>query len=308
MPNNTGNKSKSGGKGKTSKGQNASKPGNTPKRTNGTKPCPSKSNAKIGGNIQMGGNIQEGGENDSNIMLWVILIVLLGVVGYFVFQNNQLTQQIISNDNNDITMINRKSRKNINNSQKTKEQYIAELAEEDEPLIKEGRQPGYNGLRMVGPNADNINNISYQKYIQMKNYDRVINPLLPPERSYENTYGIPINTPSRGMSGGFQQVGMLYKDDIVSEDSRVGKDSSSVIMPLYGRPTYPGSSKWNYYVSSDKYHAVKMPVTINGKSSDDTHGVNELFENDNLQLPAYNGNFVVKIYNYDKPRYIPYVL
>ena len=237
-------------------------------------------------------------ENESNLMLWVVLIVLLVVVGYFVFQNNQLTQQIITNDNNST----------MKNGKKTKEQYIAELAEDDEPLVEKDRQPGYNGLRMVGPTADNINNISYQKYIQMKNYDRVVNPLLPPERSYENTYGIPINVPSRGMSGGFQQVGMLYKDDIVSEDSRIGKDSSSVIMPLYGRPTYPGSSKWNYYVSSDKYHAVKMPVNVNGKSSDETHGVDELFDNDNLQLPAYNGNFVVKIYNYDKPRYIPYVL
>ena len=301
MPHNTSNKSKS------SKDKKGSTKRTTPKRTNGTKPCPSKSKVKIGGNVQMGGSIQEGGENDSNLMLWVILIVLLGVVGYFVFQNNQLTQQIIANDNG-TTMKTSHNTQNKLNGKKTKEQYIAELAEDDEPLVEEGRQPGYNGLRMVGPTADNINNISYQKYIQMKNYDRVVNPLLPPERSYENTYGIPINVPSRGISGGFQQVGMLYKDDIVSEDSRIGKDSSSVIMPLYGRPTYPGSNKWNYYVSSDKYHAVKMPVNVNGKSSDETHGVDELFDNDNLQLPAYNGNFVVKIYNYDKPRYIPYVL
>lgn len=281
---------------------------NTSKITNGTKLCP-KSTPKKGGSIQMGGSIQEGGENGSNIMLWVILLVLLAVVGYFIFQNKHLTQQIIDGNNTNSQIKNdfqKRIKEKLN--KRIKENYISELAEDDEPLVEEDRQPGYNGLRMVGPNADNINNISYQKYIQMKNYDRVVNPLLPPERSFENTYGIPINTPSRGMSGGFQQVGMLYKDDIVSEDSRVGKDSSSVIMPLYGRPTYPGSNKWNYYVSSDKYHAVKMPVNVKGKSSDETHGVDELFDNDNLQLPAYNGNFVVKIYNYDKPRYIPYVL
>ena len=297
MVNNSGKKNNS--KSKTKSGAKNS----TSKITNGTKPCP-KSTPKKGGSIQMGGSIQEGGDNDSNLMLWVIMLFgILLVFGYLVYQNNQLTQQIINVNNNT-------NRNNSNNNlrNKTKENYIAELAEDDEPLVEEDRQPGYNGLRMVGPNADNINNISYQKYIQMKNYDRVINPLLPPERSYENTYGIPINTPSRGMSGGFQQVGMLYKDDIVSEDSRIGKDSSSVIMPLYGRPTYPGSNKWHYYVSSDKYHAVKMPVNVKGKSSDETHGVDELFDNDNLQLPAYNGNFVVKIYNYDKPRYIPYVL
>lgn len=278
------------------------------KTTNGAKRCTKLTPSINRGSIQMGGGIQEGGENGSNLMLWVILFGLLIVVGYFVFQNNNLTQQII--DGNSNFQISNELKKRIKHklNDRIKENYIAELTEDKEPLVEEDRQPGYNGLRMVGPNADNINNISYQKYIQMKNYDRVVNPLLPPERSFENTYGIPINTPSRGMSGGFQQVGMLYKDEIVSEDSRIGKDSSSVIMPLYGRPTYPGSNKWNYYVSSDKYHAVKMPVNIKGKSSDETHGVDELFDNDNLQLPAYNGNFVVKIYNYDKPRYIPYVL
>ena len=304
MPNTSGKKNNS--KSKTKSGAKNS----NSKITNGTKPCPCpKSPPKKGGSIQMGGSIQEGGENSSNIMLWVILLVLLAVVGYFIFQNKHLTQQIIDGNNTNSQIKNdfqKRIKEKLN--KRIKENYIAELAEDDEPLVEEDRQPGYNGLRMVGPNADNINNISYQKYIQMKNYDRVVNPLLPPERSFENTYGIPINTPSRGMSGGFQQIGMLYKDDIVSEDSRVGKDSSSVIMPLYGRPTYPGSNKWNYYVSSDKYHAVKMPVNVKGKSSDETHGVDELFDNDNLQLPAYNGNFVVKIYNYDKPRYIPYVL
>ena len=235
------------------------------------------------------------------LWLWVILLIVCIVI-YFIIQNNKLTDKIL-----DAIPINSKKNANIENYKKKRDNYIAEL--EDEQIVSDPvRQPGYNGLRNVGIGADNINNISYQKYIQMKNYDRVINPLLPPERSFENTYGIPINIPSRGMSGGYQQIGMLYKDNIISEDSIIGKNSNSVIMPLYGRPTHPGSNKWNYYITSDKFHAVKMPININGKDSDDTYGVNELFDNDNVQLPAYNGSFVVKIYNYDKPRYIPYVL
>ena len=51
----------------------------------------------------------------------------------------------------------------------------------------------------------NLNEISYPNYLHQKNHERIINPLLPPERSYENTYGIPINIPTRGSSGGFQQ-------------------------------------------------------------------------------------------------------
>lgn len=145
----------------------------------------------------------------------------------------------------------------------------------------------------------NINSISYPNQIHHRNYERVINPLLPPERSYENTYGIPINVATRGQSGGFQQVGMLYRDETSRGDNTV--------LPLYGRPIYPGANKWNYYTSSDKYHAVKMPITHNGRKCDADYGCNELYSNDIVQLTSYDDDFKVDIYDFDKPRYIPYV-
>lgn len=145
----------------------------------------------------------------------------------------------------------------------------------------------------------NLNTVSYPNQIHLKNHERVINPLLPPERSYENTYGIPINVATRGQSGGFQQVGMLYRD----ENSR----GDNTVLPLYGRPIYPGSNKWNYYTSSDKYHSVKMPITHNGRKCDADYGCDELYSNDMIQLTSYDGDFKVEIYDYDKPRYIPFV-
>lgn len=145
----------------------------------------------------------------------------------------------------------------------------------------------------------NINNLSYPNQLHLKNYERVINPLLPPERSYENTYGIPINVATRGQSGGFQQVGMLYRSETSRGDNNV--------LPLYGRPIYPGSNKWNYYTTTDKYHAVKMPITHNGRKCDADYGCDELYSNDSVQLTSYDGDFKVEIYDYDKPRYIPYV-
>ena len=153
----------------------------------------------------------------------------------------------------------------------------------------------------------NVNHISYPDYLHQKNHERVINPLLPPERSYENTYGVPINIPTRGSSGGFQQIGMLYKQNITDNSATIGNSSETAIFPLYGRPIYPGSNKWSYYTASDKFNSVKMPITHNGRRCDADYGCHELYNGDIIQIPAYNGDFKVEIYDYDKPRYIPYV-
>ena len=167
-------------------------------------------------------------------------------------------------------------------------------------------------------NKENITNInlnvnnnerhhSYWGHMQDKAYERVINPLLPPERSYENTYGISINVPSRGMSGEYQQVGMLYKDTVDSETKTIGSGNETTLLALYGRPTYPGSNRWSYYTSSDKYHQIKIPFSNNGKECNSQHGCAELYDGDQITLPAYNGVFKVNIYDYNTPRYIPYV-
>jgi hypothetical protein len=153
----------------------------------------------------------------------------------------------------------------------------------------------------------NLNHISYSNHINQKDHERVINPLLPPERSYENTYGVPINIPTRGSSGGFQQVGMLYKQEITDISLTIGNNSETSVFPLYGRPIYPGSNKWSYYTASDKFNSVKMPISHNGRRCDADYGCEELYNGDIIQIPAYNGNFKVEIYDYDKPRYIPYV-
>ncbi len=167
--------------------------------------------------------------------------------------------------------------------------------------------PDLGGYRMVGPDADNPSLLSYWGYLTNKAYERVINPLLPPERSYENTYGIPINMPSRDFPGGFQQIGYLYRERADDPSIPVGQNSESVIIPLFGQPVYPGANKWNYYITSDKYSSIKMPFDYRGKMTDDEHGVDEIYDGDDINIKAYNSKFKVKIYKYDKPRYITYV-
>lgn len=162
-------------------------------------------------------------------------------------------------------------------------------------------------IRDVDSYRQNPNNISYGKYEYDKNMERVINPLLPPERSYNNTYGIPINIPSRGPFQSYQQIGTLYKENIENPDVIPGNNNESNILPLFGRPTYSGSNRWNYYTSSDKFQSVKLPISMDGRKCTDDLGCNELRNGDMVVIPSYNGRFKVEIYDFDKPRYIPYV-
>ena len=153
----------------------------------------------------------------------------------------------------------------------------------------------------------NPNVISYGRFEAAKNMERIINPLLPPERSYTNTYGIPINIPSRGPFQSYQQIGILSKDEIADPDKIPGNNNESNILPLFGRPTYAGSNRWNYYTTSDKFQSVKLPINIEGRKCTDDLGCDELREGDMVTIPSYNGRFRVEIYDFDKPRYIPFV-
>ena len=134
-------------------------------------------------------------------------------------------------------------------------------------------------------------------YVRDRDYSRIINPLLPPERSNHTEEGLPINIPSRGESGSYQQVGVL-----VNNNSAEGK-----ILPLYGKQTYPGSRNWLYYTSSDGYQTVKLPIANGNKDCTDDTGCHEITNGDHVEVPAYEQSFKANIYKFDKPRYIPYV-
>lgn len=162
-------------------------------------------------------------------------------------------------------------------------------------------------IRDVVSYAQNPNVISYGRYEAAKNMERIVNPLLPPERSYANTYGIPINIPSRGPFQAYQQVGILSKDEIADPSKIPGNNNESNVLPLFGRPTYFGSNRWNYYTTSDKFQSVKLPINIDNRKCTDDLGCDELRDGDMVTIPSYNGRFKVEIYDFDKPRYIPFV-
>lgn len=148
--------------------------------------------------------------------------------------------------------------------------------------------------------------------------ERLENPLMPPlsRNYYHKTDGIeyipkhsiPINIETRGSGGDYQQIGILYKEDIQDNDKAPGNNTDSNILPLFGKPTYKGSSQWNYYTATDKNHQIKIPLQIGSTNCTDERGCSEINEGDSIQVPAYNGTFKANIYKLDSPRYIPYVV
>ena len=83
--------------------------------------------------------------------------------------------------------------------------------------------------------------------------------------------------------------------------------SSKKILPLFGKPTYPGSRQWLYYTGTDSYASVKLPVINENRSCQDDHGCKEIYDGSSVEISGYGGSFKANIYNLDKPRYLPYV-
>ena len=161
-------------------------------------------------------------------------------------------------------------------------------------------------LQRIVQNQDDAEVVSvhkdYSQTIRDIDYERVVNPLMPPERRNHTMtgvdVGVAINIPSRGESGNYQQVGALVNKN----------DGDSKILPLFGKPTYPGSNKWLYYTSSDQYQSVKIPVVNKNKDCTDEYGCSEITNEDQVNVPAYDKQFKANIYKFDKPRYIPYLV
>lgn len=109
-----------------------------------------------------------------------------------------------------------------------------------------------------------------------------------PDREVRNI----INIPTRGVPDNYQSVGVLVR----REDEK--------ILQLFGRQKYMGSNQWEYYVTGmDRYgFPNKMPIKVKGDK--------ELFDKDKIELDWLDkskGEFEVNLYNFDVPRYNPFV-
>lgn len=118
---------------------------------------------------------------------------------------------------------------------------------------------------------------------------RMFNPFVPPvNRGSLSFLGAlkttPVNTPTRGEYGSFQQMGYLQSED-----------ESDHAMPLMGRRIH--SNQWEYYTFHHNNPNIKIPLKTK---------YDEIRDDSKMNVPGYSSNFTVKIYNLDHPRYIPY--
>jgi hypothetical protein len=97
-----------------------------------------------------------------------------------------------------------------------------------------------------------------------------------------NLRSVPINIPTQGDYGNFQQVGYAYKTN-----------KPDFMFNLLGRKI--NSYKYEYYVIHP-YTQIRMPI----KTKNDW----ELSSDDDIKIPGFTGNFRVHIYEMDSPRYL----
>ena len=93
----------------------------------------------------------------------------------------------------------------------------------------------------------------------------------------------------------YRQIGLLYG---------VG----DTILPLFGRQTYTGSPKWNYYTLTNENNiAISIPLSMRNRDCTETIGCSELYTDDIVNIPEMQGAFSVRVYK-NTMRYIPSIL
>ena len=248
---------------------------------------------------------------DTKYIIFLFIIIILFFVYYIHTQNkNNLTSPFYS-PNNAKSIIN-----DVDNGEEENYNTNRQNVNRQKQNQNVNRQKQNQNVECK-PEIKKVVVQTQDSYLVNKDYERVINPLLPPER--RNQYidpnstvmvspGVPINIPTRGYAGGSQQIGALYKQDASDETIKIGDNNEPVILPLFGMPTHNGSNKWMYYTTTDKFNQVKLPITNKNRQCNLEHGCDELYDGDIVTIPAYNGNFKVNKYEFDKPRYIPHIL
>lgn len=148
-------------------------------------------------------------------------------------------------------------------------------------------------------NYNNQNNQNNHQYNHQDNHQDNYNNI-------DHSKGIPININTRPVDN-IEQLGILYKDEIENATKIPGNNSSSVVLPLFGRSKYRGSNKWIYYTSTDSHNSVRIPIYHKNKHCNKEIGCDELYDGDLVSIPSLNGTFKVNLYEKEGMQYIPYI-
>lgn len=120
---------------------------------------------------------------------------------------------------------------------------------------------------------------------------------------YENSKNLqkpparPFYYPTRGVPQSYQQYGVL-----IGEERR--HRGEQTILPLIGRQTHPGSSRYNYYTSTGGYHPMKLPVLHNKRTCNDQTGCDEIYSGNLVSVKGYDFDFKADIYPSPEIQYV----
>ena len=137
-----------------------------------------------------------------------------------------------------------------------------------------------------------IDNAILKKQLNNRDNNVVDDKLTAPERRHEREIyrkvdGLKINEHTRGEPDSYQLIGLLHKDNVDKK------------YQLFGRRTYPGSPEWEYYIGGRDSGGLDYKFQLNTNQ--------EIYDNTTIINPVDGEEYNVKIYNFDIPRYIPYV-
>jgi hypothetical protein len=192
---------------------------------------------------------------------YFILYVLIGalVIAWSLYQVNQQSNKT---DSNDIETLN---------------QNLDEMIDQ---RFKDTEKKQDQMLKLL------INANSAQRE---QDFERMANPFIPPVQRgpYSPMLAmktLPVNLPTHGEYGNFQQVGYAYKPN-----------NPDQMFKLFGRRIH--SNKYEYYVVHP-YTEIKMPIKVKNDW--------EINNDEIITIPGFPGHFKVQIYDLDQPRYVPY--
>lgn len=107
----------------------------------------------------------------------------------------------------------------------------------------------------------------------------------------------PFYYPTRGTPQSYQQYGVL-----IGEERR--HRGEQTILPLIGRQTYPGSSRYHYYTSTNGYHPMKLPVVHKKRTCNDSTGCDEIYSGNIVSVNGYDYDFKADVYPSPDLQYI----
>lgn len=143
---------------------------------------------------------------------------------------------------------------------------------------------------------DTIKEINDRLFLKKRDESVLYDDFFPPERrvpshQYPNAIKNNINIPTRGLPDKYQLLGVA------------SRNNTETVFNLFGRQKFPGSNQYEYYVQSTNNNSMyKIPISIKGDK--------EIEDNMMIHIDTMDhskGAFTIKLYNYDAPRYNPYV-